>query len=63
MIISIHILPNISRSKDIQAIQFCQLEYNEGNIFYQKSYRKCDRELSSRSRFFLPKKLEVKTNG
>ena len=39
--ISIHTLPNISRSKDIQAIKFGQLlEYNMRNI--EKSYTKSD---------------------
>ena len=40
-IISIHILPIISRNKGNQAMQFGQLvEYNLRNIFLQKSYRK-----------------------
>ena len=39
--IAIHILPNISRSKDNQAIKFGQLiEYNMKNIFVEKSYTK-----------------------
>ena len=39
-----HILPNISRSKDNQALKFGQLiEYNMRNIFLEKSYAKCDR--------------------
>ena len=42
--ITIHILPNISRSKDGQTIKFCQLiEYNNINIFLQKSCRKWSR--------------------
>ena len=40
--IAMHILPNISRSKDNQAIKFGQLiEYNMKNIFVEKSYTKC----------------------
>ena len=39
--IVMHILPNISRSKDNQAMKFGQLiEYNR-NIFVEKSYTKC----------------------
>ena len=38
---AIHILPNISRSKGNQTIQFGQLiEYNMRNIFLEKSYSK-----------------------
>ena len=41
-IISIHILPNISRSKSNHTIKFDQsIEYNMINIFYDKSYIKC----------------------
>ena len=44
-IIAIHILPNISRSKDNQIIKFCQLiEYNVRNIFVKKSCTKRERE-------------------
>ena len=40
-IITIYILPNISRSKGNQAMKFGQLtEYNKINIFLQKSCRK-----------------------
>ena len=40
--IAIHILPNISRTKGIQAMRFAQLiEYNTRNIFVEKSYTKC----------------------
>ena len=43
--IAIHILPNISRSKDIQTVKFGQLIlYNIRNIFFEKSYTKCGRE-------------------
>ena len=39
--ITIHILPNISRSKGNQTIKFGQLiEYNMINIFLEKSYAK-----------------------
>ena len=35
--IAIHILPNISQSKGNQTIKFGQLiEYNKGNMFFQK---------------------------
>ena len=37
--IAIHILPNISRSKGIQTVKFCQLiEYNIRNIFFLKNH-------------------------
>ena len=39
--IAIHILPNISQSKDNQTIKFGQLiEYMKSNIFLQKLFRK-----------------------
>ena len=38
----IHILPNISRGKDNQAMDFGQLiVYNTRNIFLEKSFTKC----------------------
>ena len=41
----IHALPNISRSKGNQTIQFGQLiEYDMRNIILQKSYTKCGGE-------------------
>ena len=44
-IITIHILPNVSRSKGNQTMKFGQLiEYSARNIFLQKSCRKWDRE-------------------
>ena len=47
--IAIHILPNISRSKDNQALKFGQLiECNMRNIFLEKSYTKCGGETSPR---------------
>ena len=40
--ITIHILPNISRSKGNQTMKFGQLlEYNMKNIFVETSYTKC----------------------
>ena len=39
--IAIHILPNISQSKGNKTMKFGQLiEYNKGNIFLQKLFRK-----------------------
>ena len=44
-----HILPNISRSKDNQGMKFGQLiEYNMRNIFVEKSYAKYARETIAR---------------
>ena len=46
-IITIHILPNTSRSKDNQTMKFDQLiKYNINNIFLEKSYTKCGGEAS-----------------
>ena len=43
--VTLHILPNIPRSKGCQAMKFGQLiEYNLRNIFVQKSYTKCAAE-------------------
>ena len=40
--IAIHILTNISRGEDHQAMKLGQLiEYNMKNIFVEKSYTKC----------------------
>ena len=48
--ISIHILPNISRSKGNQTIKFVQLiKYNMGKIFLENSYTKCGGETIPRS--------------
>ena len=42
---TMHILPNISRSKVNQILEFGQLiEYYMRNIFLEKSYTKCGRE-------------------
>ena len=47
-IITIHILPNISKSKGNQIMKFGQLvEYNTSN-FLEKSYKQCHGETSSR---------------
>ena len=47
--IAIHILPNISRSKGNQAMEFGQLmEYNMKNVFLEKSYTKYGGETISR---------------
>ena len=44
-----HILPNISRSKGYQTMEFGQsIECNMNNIFLQKSYAKCCGETSPR---------------
>ena len=38
-----HIMPNISESKENQPMKFVQLiEYNIKNIFVEKSYTKCN---------------------
>ena len=48
--IVIHILANISRSKGNQTMKFGQLvECNMGNIFLEKSLKKCGGETSPRS--------------
>ena len=45
-IITIHILPNISRSKGNQTMELGQLiENNMVNIFLEKSYTKCGEKL------------------
>ena len=47
-IITILMLPNISRSKGNQAMKFGQLiEYTMSNIFLEKSYTKCNGEASN----------------
>ena len=48
-IIAIHILPNISKSKSNQTMEFGQLmEYNMRNIFLEKSFIRCGAETVSR---------------
>ena len=50
--IAVHILPTISQSKGNQTIKFSQLiEYNKGNMFFQKLCGKLGRETSSRPLF------------
>ena len=63
--IAIHILPNISRSKDNQAMKFGQvIEDNKANIFLWKVCRKWARETSFRPLLFSKKALyEVKASG
>ena len=46
-IITIHLLPNISRSKGNQIMRFGQLK-ECNNIFLEKSYKQCDGETSFR---------------
>ena len=57
--IAIHILPNISRSKDNQTMKFGQLiEYNKRETFVEKSYTKWDEETIPRP-FSLKLKLSI----
>ena len=47
--IAMHILPNISRSKDNRTMKFDHLiEYNLRNISFEKSYAKYGGEISPR---------------
>ena len=56
--IAIHILPNISRSKNNQAMKVGQLtECNMKNIFLKKSYIKCGGETFPR---LFSKKIKIK---
>ena len=56
-----HILPNISRSKDNQTMGFGQLiESNTSNIFLEKSYTKCGGETSPT---LLSAKLKLSITG
>ena len=42
LIITINIIPNISRSKGNRAMRFFRLlEYNMGNIYLEKPYTRC----------------------
>ena len=45
---TIHILPNISKSKCNQTVKFGQLTKYDRNIFLEKSYIKCGGEASPR---------------
>ena len=56
--IAIHILPNISQSKDNQTMKFGLLiKYNKRNIFIQKWCRQWGMEISSSLHFAFLKKL------
>ena len=58
-IISMYILPNISRNKRNQVMKFGQLiEYNMKNIFLQKSYKKCSGKASPRP-FYKKSQLSI----
>ena len=63
--IAIHILPNISRSKDNQTVNNGQLkEYNDRNTFIRKLCRKLGRKTKSRPLLFFRKaKYAIKTNS
>ena len=51
-VITIRILPNISRSKNNQATKLSQLiKYNVRNIFLQNLCKKCGKETSSEPLF------------
>ena len=51
--LTIHILPDISRSKSNQAIRFGQLiEYNVRNIFFEKSFTKKRFEIDLHGSFY-----------
>ena len=57
--IATHILTNISRSKDNQAMKFGQLiEYNMKNIFLDQPYTKCGGETIPRP-FLRKSKLSI----
>ena len=56
--ITVHILPNISQSKDKKVMKFGQIiENDKKNVFPQKSCREWARETSSRPLFPFKKKL------
>ena len=57
-IITIHILPNVSRSKGSHTLEFGQvIEFSKRNILLRKPCRKWDREIGSRPPFVFLKKL------
>ena len=59
-IITIHILPNISRNKGNQTTKFGQLiEHNLRNIFLRKLCRKCGRKTNSRRLFGFLEKVKI----
>ena len=53
--IAVHVLPNISQSKDKQTTKFGQLIEHKRIMFLQKLCRKRGRETSSRPLCFLKK--------
>ena len=58
-VIAIHILFNISRSKDNQTMKFGQLiEYSRRNVSLEKSYTKCGGRASLRP-FYEKSKLSI----
>ena len=60
--IAIHILPNISRSKDNQTMEVDQLiKYSMKKIFFEKSYTKCNGETIPRP-FSKKSKLSMSLN-
>ena len=60
--IAIHVLPNISRHKDNQTMEFAQLiEHNMRNIFPEKLYTKCGGETIPRP-FSEKSKLRISLN-
>ena len=63
-IIKGHLFPNISRTKDNQAMKFGQLiEYKVNNIFHLKSCNESGRETSSRSLFFIKALSKIKASA
>ena len=52
-LITIHISPNISRSKGYQIMELGQLiEYNMRNVLLEKLYRKCGRKTTILAKIF-----------
>ena len=61
-VITIHILPNISKNKEEETMTFGQLiEYNMRNIFLEKSYTKCGGKASPIP-FYKKSKLSIPLN-
>ena len=61
-VITIHILPNISKNKEEETMTFGQLiEYNMRNVFLEKSYTKCGGKASPIS-FYKKSKLSIPLN-
>ena len=62
--IAIHILPNISQSKNNQTIKFGQVkEFNKGNIFLGTSCRKWDRVVLDLSLILKKVLYDLKASG